>query len=219
MAAGNNDQDVRLSVLDKAISLLTSIKTFKQLAIKLTFIVFMFFMVLVWYKWDDVFDLLKSGHMQSQAVQEIESEKKFESASIEQLKIAHRVTGADFSAIFSFRPKNTNYFVDMVAYEGRLPPSLDPKNLGGVGVDRTNEEYIKHVSGLPYISNVASDYLPKQRDDVINVAYTFSCPYFNLDNYYSGSVLMEWYKKKPEITETRLIIVCSQASRILGRIR
>lgn len=219
MAAGNEDQDVRLSLVDKAISLLTEIKTFKQLAIKLTFIIVMFFMVMVWYKWDDVFALMKISHTQQHAEQEIDTAKKFETASIEQLEIAHRVTGADFSAVFSFRPKNLNYFVDMVAYEGRLPPPLDPKNLGGVGIDKGNEEYIRHVSGLPYISNVASDYLPKQKDDIITVAYTFSCPYFNLDNYYSGSVLMEWYKKKPEITETRLIIVCSQASRILGRIR
>lgn len=219
MAAGNNDQDVRLSILDKAISLLTSIKTFKQLAIKLTFIVFMFFMILVWYKWDDVFELMKYNHTQQNAVQEIDTAKKFESASVEQLQIVHRVTGADFSAVFSFRPKNLNYFVDVIAYEGKLPAALDPKNMGGVGIDKTSDEYIKHVSGLPYISNVASAYLPKEKDDVIPVMYTFSCPYFNLDNNYSGSVLMEWYKKKPDITEPRLISVCGNASRILGRIR
>jgi len=215
MAAG--DQDLRLSLVDKLISFLTSIKTFKQLIIKLVFVVVLFFMAIVWYKWDDVVDVLKSTHTASVVVSEAEITKKFETASAEQLEIVHTTTGADFSAVFSFRPKNFNYFVDMVAYEGKLPQAVDPKNLGGKAIDKTSDEYLRHVSGLYYSANVASSYLPTR--DFVPVAYTFSCPYFNLENYYSGSVLMEWYKKKPEITETRLTIVCGQASRILGRIR
>lgn len=208
----------RLELIDRITNFITGIRTWKQLFIKLIFIIILFSMAIVWYKWDDVFSVLKttSTTIDSQAV-EIERAKKFESASQEQLDVIHLSTGADFSAIFVFRPKNINYFVDIIAYEGRLPYEVDPKNLGGYPIDKTSEEYNKHINGLYYISTVASPYLPTK--EYVEVAYTFSCPYFNLENYYSGSILMEWYKKKPVVTDTRLMVVCNQAARILGRIR
>ena len=46
----------------------------------------------------------------------------------------------------------------------------------------------------------------------------FACPYFNLDNVYSGSVEMYWYGgKEPDIDKQRLAGICSQAARSLGR--
>lgn len=208
----------RLELIDRITNFITGIRTWKQLFIKLIFIIILFSMTIVWYKWDDVFSVLKTSSttIDSQAM-EIERAKKFESASQEQLDVIHLSTGADFSAIFVFRPKNINYFVDIIAYEGRLPYEVDPKNLGGYPIDKTSEEYNKHINGLYYISTVASPYLPTK--EYVEVAYTFSCPYFNLENYYSGSILMEWYKKKPVVTDTRLMVVCNQAARILGRIR
>lgn len=206
----------RLAILDKVINLVTSVKTWKQLFIKLIFIIILFIMVIVWYKWDDVFDFYKTSHT-TLVVDKLEQTKKFNSASTEQLNVVHLSTGADFTAIFVFRPKNINYFVDIIAYEGRLPYEVDPKILGGYPIDKTSEEYNKHINGLYYISKDASPYLPTK--EFVGVAYTFSCPYFNLDNYYSGSILMEWYTKKPVVTDTRLQVVCNQAARILGRIR
>lgn len=210
----------KLAILDKLATFASSIKTWKQLFIKLLLIITIFIMLIIWYKWDDVFSVWKNTPTAVIDLQslELEKAKKFESASIEQLNIVHLTTGADFSAVFAFRPKNINYWVDILTYQGKLPQEVDPKNLGGYPIDKTSEEYNSHVNGLYFISsNKASSYLPTK--EVIPVVYTFSCPYFNLDNYYSGSVLMEWYKKKPELTDTRLMIVCNQAARTLGRIR
>lgn len=209
----------KLALLDKLTTFASSIKTWKQLFIKLLFIITLFVMAIIWYKWDDVFSAWKhvpTAVIDLQAL-EVEKAKKFDAAAEEQLSIVHLTTGADFSAVFAFRPKNQNYFVDVIAYQGKLPQALDPKNLGGFPIDKTSEEYNAQINGLPYISTVASAYLPTK--EVIPVMYTYSCPYFNLENYYSGSVLMEWYKKKPDLTDTRLMIVCGQAARTLGRIR
>ena len=207
----------RLAILDRITGFITGIRTWKQLFIKLILIIFLFLMVIIWYKWDDVFSIWKTSATVDVASMELERSKKFESASIEQLKIIHLSSGADFSAIFVFRPKNINYFVDIIAYEGRLPYEVDPKNLGGYPIDKTSEEYNKHINGLYHIAKTPSPFLPTK--EYVEVVYTFSCPYFNLDNYYSGSILMEWYKKKPEISDIRLMVVCNQAARILGRIR
>jgi len=210
----------KLAILDKFATFASSIKTWKQLFIKLLLIITIFVMLVIWYKWDDIFSVWKNVPTAVIDLQtlELEKAKKFESASIEQLNIVHLTTGADFSAVFAFRPKNINYWVDILTYQGKLPQEVDPKNLGGYPIDKTSEEYNSHVNGLYFISSTkSSSYLPTK--EVIPVVYTFSCPYFNLENYYSGSVLMEWYKKKPELTDTRLMIVCNQAARTLGRIR
>ncbi|QDH49180.1 holin [Pantoea phage Phynn] len=209
----------KLAILDKIAAFATSIKTWKQLFIKLLLILTFFVMAVIWYKWDDVFSAWKHVPTTVIDLQALEADKakKFNAAADEQLSIVHSITGADFSAVFSFRPKNQNYFVDVVAWKGKLPSVLDPSNLGGFPIDKSSEEYNIQINGLYYISSTASAFLPTK--EVIPVAYTFSCPYFNLENYYSGSVLMEWYKSKPNLTDTRLTIVCSQAARTLGRIR
>ena len=207
----------KIAVLDRVISVIMAVKTWKQLFIKLIFIIALFFMFVTWYKWDDLFAVWKTSSSIDVPTLEIEKAKKFESASTEQLSIVHLTTGADFSAVFGFRPKNVNYFVDIIAYEVKLPQQINPKNLGGYPIDKTSEEYNRHINGLVYISDIASPYLPTK--SLVPVAYTFSCPYFNLENYYSGSILMEWYIQKPEVTDTKLMIVCNQAARILGRIR
>lgn len=209
--------DNKVAVLERVISFLMAVKTWKQLFIKLILIITIFIMFVTWYKWDDLFAVWKTSSSIDVPTLEIDKAKKFESASTEQLNIVHLTTGADFSAVFGFRPKNVNYFVDIIAYEGKLPTQLNPKNLGGYPIDKTSEEYNRHINGLYYTSDIASPYLPTK--SLVPVAYTYSCPYFNLENYYSGSILMEWYKQKPDITDIRLTIVCNQAARILGRIR
>ncbi|QPI17928.1 holin lysis mediator [Pectobacterium phage POP12] len=207
------DNDTKVAILDRIVTLLTSIKTWKQAAIKLFLIFALFLMALTWYKWDDVYKFLSTPTVK--VLTEVELNEKFIEASKEQLQIVHLTSGADFSAVFAFRPKNINYFVDVVAYSGKLPEMLHPDNLGGFPINKTSEEYTRHISGLYYESKQASVYFPTR--EKIDVDYTFSCPYFNMDNSYSGSILMEWYTKKPAQSTDSLNTLCGQSARILGR--
>lgn len=45
----------KLAVLERVISFIMSVKTWKQLFIKLVLIVTIFIMFVTWYKWDDLF--------------------------------------------------------------------------------------------------------------------------------------------------------------------
>lgn len=207
----------KLALFDRAISFVMGVKTWKQLLIKIILIMVMFLMVVTWYKWTDIFPMIKGALVVDTRAIEMERTEKFNQSALEQLSIVHLTSNADFSAVLAFRPKNINYFVDIVEYQGKLPSQIDPKNLGGYPIDKTSEEYTNHINGLYYSSTTASSYLPTR--DFVPVAYTFSCPYFNLDNYYSGSVLMEWYAKRPDIPDMKINIICGQAARILGRAR
>lgn len=181
-------------------------------------VVILFVLCLIWYKGETLMMTYKESKYDTYTeVLQKERDAKFETSALEQLQIVHVSSGADFSAIYSFRPKNLNYFVDLIAYEGKLPMAVSEKNLGGFPVDKTSLEYGTHLTGAYFQSESEFVFLPTKKK-VEDVKYTFSCPYFNLDNVYSGAVSMYWYEK-PDISNARLSALCSQASRTLGRIR
>lgn len=148
-----------------------------------------------------------------QQVQKQERELKFEKAVVDQLQIAHVSSEAEFSGITEFRPVGLNYFFDLIAYEGKLPEELNSKNLGGWPVDKTSEEYIEHMNGHYYTT---TEHFRLPTRNKIENKWLFSCPYYNLNNNYAGSIFMMW-PEKPVISEDRLNIICSQASRTIGR--
>lgn len=182
-------------------------------------VIVLFILVFVWYKGDALMQMYKDAKYDSYAeIIQKERDSKFETSALEQLQIVQSSSGADFSAVYTFRPRNMNYFVDLITYEGRLPQTVNPKNLGGFPIDKTSGEYNIHLTGEYYESTKEFVYLPTKKKDG-EIKYMFSCPYFNLDNVYSGAVAMYWYEGQPEVPDTRLAAICRQASRTLGRTR
>lgn len=51
----------KLAVLERVISFIMAVKTWKQLFIKLVLIVTIFIMFVTWYKWDDLFSVWKTS--------------------------------------------------------------------------------------------------------------------------------------------------------------
>lgn len=192
--------------------------TGKVLASRVATIIILFALGVFWFKGDMLFELYKQSKYETYAtVLKKDRDIKFDTTAIEQLQIVHVSSAADFSAIYSFRPPDLNYFVDLVAYEGKLPNTVNEKNLGGFPVDKTSYEYSKHLSGANFSSNNEFVFLPtKNKED--DIKYMYSCPIFNLNNVYAGAVSMYWYSV-PSIKEERLASICGQASRTLGRAR
>lgn len=208
--------DILFGVLDR---LFKDNATGKVLASRVAVLFLLFIMGLVWFKGDTAMAYYKESSYDtySQIIQK-ERDAKFESSALEQLQIVHVSSGADFSAIYSFRPKNLNYFVDLIAYEGQLPTTLSEKNLGGFPVDKTSGEYSTHLGGRPFKSPSQFAFLPTKKKTP-ELKYMFSCPYFNLDNIYAGTVTMYWYNIEDKIDDSRLESICNQAARTLGRAR
>ncbi|WWP71645.1 holin [Escherichia phage FL04] len=173
------------------------------------------------YSKNELFALYKETRYETYAhVLQVEKDRNFDNAAQEQLQIVHVSADADFSAVFSFRPKNLNYFVDLVAYEGKLPHTIDEKNLGGFPINKTSEEYRRHLLGKSYFTDKDFQYIPSREKKLenIDIGFMYSCPIFNLDNVYSGSIAISW-KNKPDIDIENLDTLCNQSARILGRIR
>lgn len=207
--------DILFGVLDR---LFKDNATGRVLASRVLTVIILFILCLIWYKGDTFMEAYKQSRYETYAkVLQKDRDAKFDSSALEQLQIVHVSSGADFSAVYSFRPKNLNYFVDLIAYEGRLPSTVDEKKLGGYPVDKTSSEYSSHLSGAYFASNSEFAFLPTKKK-ATDLQYMFSCPYFNLDNVYSGTVSMYWYTP-PIIPESRLNAICQQASRTLGRAR
>ena len=192
--------------------------TGKVLASRVATVVVLFILAFVWVKGEQLMTVYKESRYEtySEIVQK-NKDQKFESSSLEQLQIAHVSSGANFSAVYSFRPRNLNYFVDLVAYEGKLPSTVDERNLGGYPVDKTSLEYQTHLSGKEFETSDEFVFLPS-RQKTVEIKYMYSCPVFNLDNVYSGTVALYWYDEV-KIEKKRLAAICGQAARTLGRSR
>ena len=205
--------DLLFGVLDR---LFKDNATGKVLFSRVIALVVVFILALTWYRLDTIMEYWKASRYETYAkVLQEDKEAKFETSALEQLQIAHVSSNADFSAVYSFRPRNLNYFVDLVAYEGRLPGTVNEKNLGGFPVDKTSNEYTTHLRGANFSTDSEFVFLPTKKKEG-ELRYMFSCPYFNLDNVYAGTVAMYWYSK-PEINDLRLAAICGQAARTLGR--
>lgn len=205
--------DLLFGVLDR---LFKDNATGKLLASRIVALIIIFILAITWYRLDMILDYWKTSRYETYAkVLQEDKDTKFETSALEQLQIAHVSSNADFSAIYSFRPRNLNYFVDLIAYEGRLPSTVNEKNLGGFPIDKTSNEYTTHLRGAIFSSEDEFVFLPTKKKEG-ELQYIFSCPYFNLDNVYAGTVAMHWYNK-PTISDQRLAAICGQAARTLGR--
>lgn len=209
---GFNTSSILRSIFTTRSTELLVLRVFAAIIIALT--------ALVLYSKNELFEMYKQSKYDSYAYAiQAERERSFENAAQEQLQIVHVSTESDFSAVFSFRPRNLNYFVDLVAYEGKLPAKVNEKNLGGFPINKTSDEYRRHLLGKSFVSTSEFQYIPTKdkrlRDEF---QYMYSCPIFNLDNVYSGTITLAW-KKKPDASVDNLDTLCFQSARTLGRIR
>lgn len=191
----------------------------KILATRVATLIIIFIMSIIWVKGDSVLKYYKESSYESyETLIEEEREKEFKLAIKEQLKIVHTASGADFSVVYVFRPKNANYFVDVETYEGTIPYSIDPKNMGGFPIDKTSTEYMEHIAGREFMTSTEFVFLPTN-DENKGVSYMYSCPYYNMDNVYSGAISMYWIDDLPSVPSQRLETICAQAARVIGRAR
>lgn len=217
----NQNSNTQGGIMDFIMGILDRIfqgATGRQMMLRVLVCVIIFLMALIWAKGDIIAQAYKDSKYDTYAkLESEEKDKKFVDVAKEQIQIMKSSSRADLAALYSFRPKDMNYFVDLVTYEGNLPQSVDPKNLGGYPIDKQSVEYITHISGSSFTSINEFAYLPtKERDTEIKFMY--SCPLFNLENVYSGSIEMYWFNTPPT-DERKLFLICNQTARVLGRVR
>lgn len=181
-------------------------------------VIVLFVMGLIWYKGPELMSIYKESQYEVYAeMMQKAADEKFDKTAQEQVQIVHVSSGADFTAVYAFRPVNKNFFVDMVAYQGVLPPTLNELNLGGYPIDKTSTEYINHLNGEYFESTTESIFLPTKKKT--EFTYMFSCPYFNLENNYAGNIALYWFTAGPRYSYERLQAICGQAGRMIGRSR
>lgn len=208
--------DLILGLLDK---LFKDEASGELLFSRLVALIIVFFICFVWFKGDALMEMYKqSRYSQYAAILSDQKNTRFNTVVQEQIGYAYVSSGANLAVIYTFRPKNLNYFVDILTYQGKLPDLVDPKNLGGFPIDKGSDQYETENTGGYYHSTNEFIFLPSRIKTTKQISYMFSCPYFNLDNVYSGAVEMYWYDgKKPDIPDNRLSGICGQASRAIGR--
>ena len=96
--------DILFGVLDR---LFKDNATGRVLASRVLTVIILFILSLIWYRGDAFMQTYKESRYDTYSeVLHKDRDVKFETSALEQLQIVHVSSGADFSAIYSFRPKS-----------------------------------------------------------------------------------------------------------------
>ena len=173
------------------------------------------FFALLWSKSELIANTyIKSRYKTYIEIIEDQKNRNFQQVLQEQVQVLHSSAKADFSAIYTLRPKEVNNFADLSVYEGTLPSTVDIKTNMSRPIDKTSDQYVAQLTGRDYESTYEFVYFPGEKPDEIN--YMYSCPFFNSNNVYAGSIEV-YYKNSPSHKSERLFSICNHIARVLGR--
>lgn len=155
-------------------------------------------------------------------------EIKFPSIAREKAMALFLQTQADAVFVMRYEPEAVNDYQKVLVWEGKVP--LEKIDYEPRPVDKSSELYSTQLAGENYSSRweQESEYyrgrnIPSFKNQDFDFVYT--CPYFNLNNIYSGYIGIAWNSldssklKGEELHqfEDYLGKVCNSASRYLGR--
>lgn len=153
--------------------------------------------------------------------------QNFPSVAREKAMMLFSQTGADGVFVMKYKPESINDYQNIVAWEGNKP--IDQYDLGDKAVDKTSELYRKHLDGFNYsfVTSTpakASSFYGKSIPVLKNIKFSFvyTCPYFNLNNLYSGYIGIGWEnipvsQQDMEGFKEYLSKLCDPQRRALGR--
>lgn len=154
--------------------------------------------------------------------------ENFPSHAREKAMMLFSQTGADAVFVTRYKPEAVNDYQNIIAWEGNKP--IDPYDLGNKAVDKTSELYKRHLDGFFYsqVLNTSAKQNTKYYGKSIPVlknikfSFVFTCPYFNLNNIYSGYIGLGWEELPVKITDMDefkdyLAKLCDPPRRALGR--
>lgn len=150
----------------------------------------------------------------------------FPSIAREKAMMLFSQSGADAVFVMKYKPEAVNDYQNIIAWEGKKP--IDQYDLGDKAIDKTSELYRRHLDGFNYAAILTTPSktayygksLPVLKD--IKFSFVYTCPYFNLNNIYSGYIGIAWEeppvdnKDMEEFTEY-LSKLCDPQRRALGR--
>lgn len=153
--------------------------------------------------------------------------KNFPNVAREKAMILYAQTKADVVFVVKYKPDAINDYQNIIAWEGNI--QIEKADLEDKAVDKTSELYRQHLDGFNYAYDVATKVTTYRYSGVdipefknINFEYVYTCPYFNLNNIYSGYIAMGWKVKPqgtsdPEKFNQYLYRLCNPQRGSLGR--
>lgn len=153
--------------------------------------------------------------------------KNFPNVAREKVMILYAQTKADVVFVTKYKPDAINDYQNIVAWEGNV--QIEKTDLEDKAVDKTSELYRRHLDGFNYSYDFTtktglSRYSGVDIPDFKNASFEFiyTCPYFNLNNIYSGYIAIGWKKKPIDDADLQkfndyLFRLCSPQRGSLGR--
>lgn len=135
-------------------------------------------------------------------------------------------TRADAVFVTTYKPEAINDYQTIIAWEGNV--SLDQSDMLPQPIDKTSELYRRQLDGFKYVYNGLTvpteqyygNNFPKFRN--VQFGFVYTCPFFNLNNVYSGYIGIAWAKVPVQPANMEgftdyLSKLCNPQIRALGR--
>lgn len=159
------------------------------------------------------------------AEQQLLREAKFPEVATEKAQALYLQTRADAVFVYKYEPTAVNDYQKIIYWESAIPLPKEDYELKPV--DKTSNLYMEQLAGINYVVSSPEERVYFKGSDIpafknVELSYVYTCPFFNLDNIYSGYIGIAWReipadKEHMEDLENYLYRVCSTPARALGR--
>lgn len=159
---------------------------------------------------------------------QVQREQKFPAIAREKSMALFLQTNADAVFVMKYEPEAVNDYQKILVWEGKVP--IEKLDYEPKPVDKSSELYSTQLAGenLAVRWDMESTYFKGRNIPTFqnqNFDFVYTCPFFNLNNIYSGYIGIAWNELpvKPEDEqnlhdyEEYLGKICNAASRYLGR--
>ncbi|AQT25248.1 holin [Providencia phage vB_PreS_PR1] len=155
-------------------------------------------------------------------------EDKFPAVAREKAMALFLQTQADAVFVMKYEPEAVNDYQRVLVWEGKMP--LEKIDYEPKPVDKSSELYSTQLAGenLAVRWDMESEYfkgrnIPTFRNQ--NFDFVYTCPFFNLNNIYSGYIGIAWNELPMKVEDKQSLLnyeeylgkICNSASRYLGR--
>lgn len=123
---------------------------------------------------------------------------EFPNLAREKSMILFSQTRADAVFIVKYKPESINDYQTVIAWEGNA--QLDKSDMADKAVNKTSNFYRTQLDGFNYEEKPVEDrrgyypnlFIPSFKN--VSFDYVYTCPFFNLNNIYSGYIAIAWEK-------------------------
>lgn len=205
--------------------LLGDVSSAKSILLRAMAAILAFFIFFAFTHQESLEEFIKEVPVQAYAEKlKQKQEQQYPALARERVSMLQNTIAPSSVVVIGYNPQFANEYMYIVAHSG-----IDKDLWNGIAIDKASLMYSANMLGEGFGSVVDKDSIMFERDFVMpstllkDFRYVFAYPIFDLDNSYSGAILLGWTYIPEEVNKDhakftrRLRLIVLPSARALGR--